>query len=118
MTNYMKKSEFWLKKRRLANERRFAKMHPVEKARIVHRYILSSLRWLGLVCLLFIALSGYFSELTFLYLGIIPFLVWISLSMYYMKRKWKLRRYQDIASLQKMDPFDFEEYVLNLYNRL
>lgn len=118
MSNYTKKSPYWLAKRRMANDKKFARMRPIEKAKILQRHTRLTLYWLFALCILLFGMAIIFWENVFLYIGTLPFCVWGLLFVFYIKRKLKLRRYYSIASLQHMDPFDFEEYIVTAYNRV
>lgn len=53
---YTKKSEYWLKKKRLANERRFARMHPKEQNRIIRNLMRSTYWWSAAGVVVFLAI--------------------------------------------------------------
>lgn len=118
MSNYTRKSNYWLKKRRMANDRQFARKRPIEKARIVNYYLRSLFRWIMALALIFFVLGVYFRELFFIYIGIIPVVIGSLIWTYRIRRQRRYLRYYNIASLQKMNPLFFEEYILALYNRM
>lgn len=74
--------------------------------------------WIISCSILFFILAASFQELMFFYVGLSFCMIWIPLLAYIIKRNARLRRYFGIASLQKMNPLDFEEYILNLYNKI
>lgn len=118
MWRYRKSSSYWLKKKRISDDKKFSRKKDIEKKRIVQKKIRSNIFLLKLTIFLFVALWFFYNEKVFFIIA----LIWVAiLSIFFLLfkvRKRELNTYRNISYLQKMDPFKFEEYITVLFNKI
>lgn len=114
---YTKRSDYWRKQNRIKKDKEFAKKRNVEKAKITQYYIKKLMYTLFTSVVFFIFLSIYYKTILFFYISLFFLVLWSGIFALYKIRRRKIHMYLSIEKLQKMDPFLFEEYITNMFNK-
>lgn len=114
---YTKRSDYWRKQNRIKKDKEFAKKRNVEKAKITQYYIKKLMYTLFTSVVFFIFLSIYYKTILFFYISLFFLVLWSGIFALYKIRLRKIHMYWSIEKLQKIDPFLFEEYITNMFNK-